>query len=197
VTDHNAAIRMQTRNADSPMPGETGGNPAADIRQGGFTLIELIVVMALMSIVLFVSVPRIDGTFLQDDARRSSRWLIGKIQTLRENAVRNQLDYTLQLDLDTNRAWETNSSMTADSMQSAADNAYLLPGDVRLTAVIYPRRGRVSSGRTGIRFYRGGYSDKALIQMHNGDQPLTFALEPFISKVTTYERLITYEDRAP
>jgi general secretion pathway protein H len=160
----------------------------------GFTLIELIVVMALMGIVLFVSVPRIEGTFLQDDAKKSSRWLIAKIQTLRENAVREQVDFLLHLDLDANRIWETHASMTPEALQDSADNAQSPPGKVRLAAVNFPRREAITAGRTALHFYHAGYSDKALIQMLDGDRPITLLVEPFLAKVNTFERLVYFED---
>jgi general secretion pathway protein H len=160
----------------------------------GFTLIELIVVMALMGIVLFVSVPRIEGTFLQDDAKKSSRWLIAKIQMLRENAVREQVDFLLHLDLDTNRIWETHASMTAEALQDSADNAQSPPGMVRLAAVNFPRREAIRSGQTALHFYRAGYSDKALIQLLDGDRPVTLLVEPFLPGIETFERAVYFED---
>jgi prepilin-type N-terminal cleavage/methylation domain-containing protein len=48
----------------------------------GFTLIELIVVIALLGLMLFFSLPRLQNNPFLDDSKKSSRWLIGKIQSL-------------------------------------------------------------------------------------------------------------------
>jgi len=51
-------------------------------RRAGFTLLELIVVMALMGIVFFFAVPRFEGTFLFDDAKQSARcWPFSAVNT--------------------------------------------------------------------------------------------------------------------
>jgi prepilin-type N-terminal cleavage/methylation domain-containing protein len=83
-------------------------------RRAGYTLLELIVVMALIGIVFFFAVPRFEGSFFVDDAKQSSRWLIGKLQALREEALRTRRQQVLHIDLDGNRIWETADAMTPE-----------------------------------------------------------------------------------
>jgi prepilin-type N-terminal cleavage/methylation domain-containing protein len=80
--------------------------------RAGYTLLELIVVMALIGIVFFFAIPRFEGSFLLDDANTSARWLIGRLQTLREDALRSRRMQTLHVDLDTGRLWVTAEGMT-------------------------------------------------------------------------------------
>ena len=160
----------------------------------GFTLMELIVVMALLGIMLVFSVPRLHKTFFLDESKASSRWIIGKIQASKEAAVRNQMQYTLHFDLDTDHYWETDESMPATDQEEAAIHTQPLPDGLRIADIEFPIRGKVSSGRTDISFYKNGTSDKALIHVQDGDNFVTYLIEPFLSEVTRYETYAGFDN---
>ena len=160
----------------------------------GFTLIELIVVMALLGIMIAFSVPRLHGTIFLDDTKESSRWIIGKVQSLKESAIRNQKQYVLHIDLDTGQAWDTDESMSADDLEKAALNAYTFPGGIRVMDVEFPIAGKIFSGRAAIRFYKAGYTDKAMIHLQDDNQQLSFLIEPFLPQVKLFEKYATFED---
>jgi prepilin-type N-terminal cleavage/methylation domain-containing protein len=160
----------------------------------GFTLLELIVVIALLGIMIAFSVPRLHGTILLDDTKKSSRWLIGKVQALKESAIQNQKQYVLHIDMDTDRIWETDESMSADDLEKATLNAYALPGAVKVMDVEFPIAGKIFSGRADITFYRAGYTDKALIHIQDDNQQLSFLIEPFLPQVKLFEKYATFDD---
>jgi len=160
----------------------------------GFTLIELIVVISLIGIMLVFSLPRLQYNPFLDDTKESFRWLIGKVQTLRESALRDQKNYTLHLDLDSGRMWETNQSMSQEDTESEALNGYELPDDLRIVDVQYPQRGKVNSGMIEIHFYKAGYTDKALIHIQDGDTYVSFLIEPFLSNVKFFQKYAGFED---
>ena len=160
----------------------------------GFTLMELMVVLALLSIMLVFSVPRLHKTFFLDDSKSSSRWMIGKIQALKETAVRTQNHHTLHFDLDTDHYWETNESMSPEDLETAAMDTKPLPDGLKIADIEFPVRGKVSSGRTEITFYKGGYSDKALIHTQDGEAYVSYLIEPFLSEVTRYEAYADFEN---
>lgn len=161
---------------------------------GGFTLIELIVVMALFGIMLFFSLPRLQDNPFLDDAKKSSRWLIGKVEALKESAVRDKIQYALNFDLDSGRMWETNVSMSAEDLESARLNSHTLPAHVHIVDIEFPGRGKVISGQTEITFYRAGYTDKALIHLQDGDRYLSFLIEPFLSEVQFFDKYASFQD---
>jgi len=163
-------------------------------RRAGFTLLELIVVMALMGIVFFFAVPRFEGTFLFDDAKQSARWLIGKLQSLREEALRTRHLHILVFDLDTKRVWHTTESMTLEEIELAMRRAQAIPGGARVVAVEFPPETRITSGRAEIRFYGDGHSDKALIHLQHGEAYSSFVLEPFLTQVKMYDYLVGFND---
>ena len=160
----------------------------------GFTLIELIVVISLLGIMLVFSLPRLQYNPFLDDTKESFRWLIGKVQTLKESALRDQKNYTLHLDLDSGRMWETNQSMSQEDIESEALNGYDLPDDFRIVDVEYPQRGKVNSGMVEIHFYKAGYTDKALIHIQDDDAYVSFLIEPFLSNVKFFQKYAGFED---
>jgi len=164
-----------------------------DAQPAGFTLIELIVVISLIGLMLFFTLPRFGENPFLNDSRQSSRWLIGKVQSLKESAVRDQKQYYLHFDLDSGRVWETNESMSAEDIASAAFNSgSSLPDDLRIVDIEYPEKGKIISGEAELTFYKAGYTDKALVHMQEGDSYLSFLIEPFLSNVQFYEHYASF-----
>lgn len=163
-------------------------------RRDGFTLLELIVVIALMGIVFFFAIPRFEGTFLFDDSKQSARWLIGRLQGLKEEALRTRRRHVLVLDLDTQRTWHTTEAMTPEEMELASLRARPIPGGASVAAVEFPPETRIASGRAQIFFYGDGHSDKALIQLKTGDAYRSFLLEPFLAQVKMFDDRVGFND---
>jgi prepilin-type N-terminal cleavage/methylation domain-containing protein len=143
--------------------------------------------MALIGIVFFFAIPRFEGSPFFDDAKKSGRWLIGKLQALREESLRTRRQQTLHIDLETGRIWNTAEEMSPEEIDRAVRRAQLLPGGGRVVSVEFPGRGRVAAGQADIRFYRDGHSEKVLIQLRHGDAFSSFLLEPFLSQVKVFD----------
>ena len=160
----------------------------------GFTLIELIVVISLMGLMLFFTLPRMGDNPFLDDSKQSSRWLMGKVQMLKESAIRDQKQHSLHFDLDSGLIWETNESMTVEDREEAALNSsYSLPDDLRIIDIEYPQKGKVDSGQAEITFYKAGYTDKALVHMQEDDTYISFLIEPFLSHVQFFEEYVGFD----
>ena len=159
----------------------------------GFTLLELIVVISLLSIMLVLTVPRFHSALFLDETKKSARWIIGKIQSLKEAAIRDQKQYTLHIDLDTERFWETDESMSTETLESTVLNAAPLPDGLKIADIEFPIRGKIDSGKAEITFYKDGHSDKVLIHLQDGDEYISYLIEPFLSDVTRYETYARFE----
>ncbi|MGD2186065.1 MAG: prepilin-type N-terminal cleavage/methylation domain-containing protein [Desulfobacterales bacterium] len=160
----------------------------------GFTLLELIVVISLLSIMLVLTVPRFHSTLFLDETKTGSRWIIGKIQQLKEAAIRDQKQHTLHIDLDTERYWQTDESMSTEALESAALNADPLPSGLQIADIEYPIRGKIDSGQTDITFYKDGHSDQVLIHLQDGAKYVSYLIEPFLTDVTRYETYASFEN---
>jgi len=171
------------------------GQRTADPKKShGFTLLELMVVISLLGIMLVFTVPRFQQTLFLDETKTGSRWIIGKIKILKEAAISNQKQYTLHINLDTERFWETDASMSAEAIENAALNADSLPSGLKIADIEYPTRGKINSGQTDITFYKNGTSDKVLIHLQDGEKYVTYLIEPFLSEVTRYEMYASFEN---
>ena len=84
--------------------------------------------------------------------------------------------------------------MSQDDVESAALNSYALPEDLRIVDIEYPTKGKIYSGQAKITFYKGGYTDKALVHMQDGDTSLSFLIEPFLPNVQLFEKYASFED---
>lgn len=161
----------------------------------GFTLIELIVVISLISIMLFFAIPRFQSNVLSDSTKEVSRWILLKIPYLKEKAAREQKKYILHVSLDSNSLWITHEAMALEDLESAKKNGYQLAEDIRLLDVEYPDQEKISVGQADIYFNEKGYSDKAIIHLENDDnEKFSFLIEPFLLRVRLYDHYEEFGD---
>jgi len=154
-----------------------------------FTLIELIVVTALISIMLVIAIPRLNGGPFSDDSDATVRWIIAHVRHLKEKAVAEQQAYVLNVSPDTQQLWVTVPEMGDAETETAKDGGHTLPRGVRIDSVAYSQTEVYSSGTIPIGFYPGGYSDRAVIRLRTDDgERLEFYIEPFLSGVELVRR---------
>lgn len=162
--------------------------------EGGFTLIELVVVISLISLMFFFSLPRLEDSLFSGENNKLSRWIMVKIRSLKEKSFREGRGYTLHIGLDSGLMWATHEGMDEEALLKAEEQGRPLPEGYRILDVAYPGRGRVSLGTAPIRFYRGGYSDKALIHIEDeAGEPISFLIEPFLDKVKRFDAYVDLE----
>ena len=162
-------------------------------RRDGFTLMELLVVMMLVTIVLAVTVPRFGSGLMQDPKKQLSRWVINTTRALRTEAMEKQTVHALVIDLDNNRMWTVHAGMDEEALSAAAEKAFSLPGAIRLANVHFANEERAASGTTEILFHPAGYADQALIHVeHRTAGRFSFQVEPLLPKVRLLEGWVTY-----
>ena len=160
----------------------------------GFTLIELIVVISLMSIITFVSVPRFYNKTMLDNTKKVSRWIMITSQSLKEKSFRDQKLYTMYVDMESRQLWVTDESMSEEEILKAGRQGFLIPDDVEVLDVEFPGNNKIISGLADICFYPDGHSDMALIHIKDDDNnQLSLLIEPFLSKVKLYEEYSEFE----
>ncbi len=154
----------------------------------------MIVVITLLGILIAFTAPRFQQAIFTDDITNISRWIMVKIPALKEKAVREQRRYTLHLNLDSNTMWITNESMSEEESQKASQNGYVLPENYTFTDVEFTGAHKISSGLADIRFYKQGYSDRALIHIEDNDyNRISFVIEPFLSGVKRVNQYVEFE----
>ena len=159
-----------------------------------FTLIELIVVIALISIMLAFAIPRLDSSFFSNNKRKLSSWILLNVKSLKEKAVREQVKNILAVDIDNNQMWIFSEPVSAEFAESPESddapvaapekNEYKLPDGYRLMDVEFLNNEKMTSGIAEIHFYPQGYSDKALIHIEDRDENrYSYLIESFLLHV--------------
>lgn len=165
----------------------------APASRSGFTLIELMVVMLLITIVLGVAIPKFSGGAFQDPVKKLSRWMINTVRNLRSAAIQKQIVQALVIDLDNRRMWMIDDQMSEEALASASDKALTLADGLRVVDVRFPGQDPVTSGTTEVKFYPAGFSDQALIHLQNDDtERFSFLVEPLLPKVKFFDEWIEF-----
>ena len=158
----------------------------------GFTLIELAVVIFLIGVTLLFAAPRLPETLLSEPSKSASRWIILKVQSLKNQSVKEHKQFMLHADINTDRFWSTSESMSEEEKLEAADKGYQLPGGLNLVDVTYPDGEKASSGQVDIRFYEKGYSDRAILHIDDDEDKISLQIEPFLSRVKYYDSYVEF-----
>ena len=159
----------------------------------GFTLIELVVVMLLISIILAAAIPRFDGGFLHDPTKKLSRWLITTVKALRSTAIHKQIQQTLVIDFQNNRMWTVNAEMNEEALAAASEKAFVVPKAIRIAEIDFLNENREISNPVSVNFYPAGFSDNVLIRLEsNQTDRFSFLIEPLLPKVKFFEEWISF-----
>lgn len=171
---HRPAVRTRTA---------PGNRMETLLNNRAFTLIEMVVVTALIAIMLMVAIPRLSGG-LVDGGDATARWIIANVRQLKEKAVSEQKTYLLNISPDAQRMWVTDADMADTDAETAREKGFRLPRGVNIDHVAFTQDERFSSGTIPIGFYAGGFSDKAVIRVRTNDgDRLAFFIEPFLDGV--------------
>lgn len=164
-------------------------------RQGGFTLIELIVVVVIIGLTMALTMPRFRYNLLSDDLKASTRHLAGLITSLSREAVREHRDYLLYLDLSGNQYWTETPDMTEEGRMMAREKASDLPEDIRILDVLKRGDEKNMAGEVLIMITKKGYLQPAMIHLSDDkDRTFTLCLKTFAGRVEILEGYVDYEE---
>ena len=158
----------------------------------GYTLIELALVVLLIGLMLFIAAPRIRDTLMNDSLSAAVRKITGASRELRAEAVRQQVDHVLHLDLNGRAYWTYAADMTPEKQQERRKDAVCLPDDVRIADIALAGREKKSDGEATVTFFKQGYAQPVLIHLARGDRFFTLFFSPFLNDVKVYERYVEY-----
>jgi prepilin-type N-terminal cleavage/methylation domain-containing protein len=147
----------------------------------GFTLLELIVVILLMTILLGFAIPAFQGGALTGSRDNVARELLSAVQKLKTAALRRQSLHKLHLDLDRGRLWVTREDQRADEEAPEQPSEWKLTDATRIAQVRFPGDREIRSGTVAINFYPEGYSDRAIVRLAgDGKQYTDLVIEAFL-----------------
>ncbi|PKN81593.1 MAG: hypothetical protein CVU51_13985 [Deltaproteobacteria bacterium HGW-Deltaproteobacteria-1] len=114
------------------------------LNKQGFTLIELLVVIGLIGVILALAVPTTRDMLTVNNLKKVSRQIIGLERRLRVEAVRDQLDYVLMLDIPKASYYVITSDMTPEKKDELKKKATKFPAGVAVLDVINQKDEKIS-----------------------------------------------------
>jgi prepilin-type N-terminal cleavage/methylation domain-containing protein len=156
----------------------------------GFTLIELMLVIMVIGVILFITAPAARDALTTDNLKKASRQLIGLEKNLRVDAVREQLDYILNLDLTNSTFWVTTSDMTPEKQDEIKKNARHLPAGVTISDIVGANNKKFSEGVIKIKFGKNNTCSPAVIHLAYEENRMTLVLNPFLGIDGVYDKYV-------
>ena len=99
-----------------------------------------------MGVILALAVPSTRDVLTGDNLKKASRQLIGMEKKLRVEAVRDQMDYILCLDLPNSAYWVVASDMTPEKQDEIKKRPQHLPSGVVILDIVGENNKKQSDG---------------------------------------------------
>jgi len=162
----------------------------------GYTLIELVVVMAVIGATFYMVLPRLSAALIADPLRETAGYVSQTAADLRARAMASQQRQMLWVDLDNNRLFT--GAQTSDqtlARQSLPQKAFGLGEDLRLAGLRFPRQQRATGGTVPVCFHHQGHSDQVIIHLSRVDgRGFSLYINPFLPGIEVYPGHIDYAD---
>jgi general secretion pathway protein H len=163
---------------------------AGKLNNRGFTLVELLLVIALIGVVLVLAVPSTRDTLTGDKLKKTSRQLIGLERKLRVEAVRDQIDYILCLDLPNSAYWIITSDMTPEKQDEIKKRPLHLPADVVITDIVEENNKKKADGEARIVFRKNNVCSPAIIHLEHEENKMTLVINPFLGVTDIHDKYV-------
>jgi prepilin-type N-terminal cleavage/methylation domain-containing protein len=172
----------------------------------GFTLIELMVVLVLLSIMLAFSIPRFRATILDDPLKQAARQLISLIREARQRAAVSDLGCYLQCDIEggviklfcpipTRTTEEEEPGEDTTASEDGPLLSITMPEPVTIESIFAADDERVSTGTAELWINRRGLMEPSIINLSDGDKAVGLRVSPFLPAVEVAGELLVPDDR--
>lgn len=147
-----------------------GRIPVRCMDRRGFTLMELVVVLAVVGMVLALVLPRLPRP-QSEDLRSSARGLAATLRYLQDRAVTGRATYVVRMEPGTERLAVL--QLSNDGSEQAPDDPLLarnpLKEGIVVADVVLQRRGTISEGEVRLAVGAGGIREFVSIHLRSAD----------------------------
>lgn len=155
----------------------------------GFTLIELVVVLAIIGMVMMVVIPRLPSSD-SENLKISARTLASTLRYMQERAATARTTYFLSIEPGTDIVRILEAAV--DGSDKSPDDPLLKQRPIKEGIIIYdvivPRIGKVTDGQLRLTVGMGGLRDFSVIHLQSPDGTFwTVMAFPSSGKVKVYE----------
>jgi general secretion pathway protein H len=160
------------------------------VRQAGFTLIEMTVVIVILSVMALLVLPRLPFAH-ERDLKTSARTLAGSLRYLGDLAISTKQHYRLRISLLNNEIAVTRVLPEGDEFavpDGTLKNLSLLDG-IMFSDIVTPRLGKVAEGEAVLDFGPLGVEEFSVLHLKRKDDSryYTVAVYPGSGRVTVLE----------
>lgn len=134
----------------------------SNFQQVGFTLIELIVVIFIVSLTVALTMPSFWDT--EGNLKKETKLMSSALRYIYDEAVSKKQIFLLNINFD-DKSWGFKSEKESRS--------YVISEDVEVKDVIVPSLGRISAGEVSIRFGPLGPEESLIFHFRKGDSEYT------------------------
>lgn len=153
----------------------------------GFTLVELLIVIALIGVVLALAVPTTRDALTVSNLKKASRQFIGLSRQLRTDAVRDQIDYILVVNIPKASYYVTTPDMTPEKLLEIEKKARQFAGGVSILDVVREKNEKITEGKVNIRFGKTNVGPPLIIHLAEEEDRMTLVMNPFLGVTAVYE----------
>ncbi|MCL7489098.1 MAG: type II secretion system GspH family protein [Desulfobulbaceae bacterium] len=189
---HFAAAAAMSRHHDQP---NRQPAPGAAHPPGGFTMIELLVVLMVISLATAFTLPSIRTSLFSDQLKGTSRRLVGFIVDVSQDAVNKQSEYVLHFDLGNNLVRAVRGTGPEPGLDEPGARTLEIPESVRVVDISTAHGGKSGQGTATLTFSKKGYVDKTAIHLRSDDgRDMTIVLSPFLGVIRIFDSYVELED---
>ena len=161
----------------------------------GFTLIEILVVMVLISLVTAFTLPSIRTSLFSDQLKATARRLVGFVTEVSQSAVSGQSEYRISFDLEENRVWATPGAAKNKQEEEVKAINLIVPESVRIVDVVSVDGDKNAQGTAELYLSKKGYVNKTAIHLRSDDgRDMTIVLSPFLGVTRIFDSYVDLED---
>ncbi len=168
----------------------------ASTGRAGFTLIEILVVMVLMTVVTAFALPSLRSALFTDQLKATARRLVGLISEAGQQAVGRPFPTELHFDFENNRVWLNTGGKTTDrDKPDGVRQQVNMPDGISLVDVHSAHGGKNGQGTAVVRFSAKGYVDRTYIHLRSDDgRDMTLMLSPFLAVIKVEDSYVELDD---
>lgn len=160
----------------------------------GFTLLELLVVIVLISLVTSFAIPTIRTNLYSDPLRATARRLVGLMTEVSQEAVSNQSEFVIHFDLEHNQIWAVPASSGSND-EALKEIRLNIPESITVVDVSSFHGGKTLDDTVKLAVSKKGYVDKTAIHLRSEDgRDMTVILSPFMGVTRVFDSYIDLED---
>ncbi len=170
-------------------------NRGPGLSEQGFTMIELIVVMVLITMMTAFAIPKIRSSLFTDELRGTARKFIGLVSEAGQDARVKRTEVLLRYDRQQHVF--TTGPVEGKTLQDREQRypGVLVPESVEVVDIATAHGGTKNQGELAIRFNSRGYVDKTVVHLQGDDgDELSVILSPFLGVTRVLEGYVSLDD---